>query len=202
MHTAFHGLLHSIAKENYEKYVNTAQEYNLLSNNNKQWDLGAQTAQENAMYFTLFREKTKQAVIAVVFLVMSVEGLINEYGYVHLGKDRFMELERKVIGEKIVTFFFEVTGRTFPTDRSLYQRINELVSIRNTLVHSKSIEIDVGVLMRNDIESEEIFLGYINSMIGNSKAKPSRQKNIEGVLEKSHTVYIELLEYLRENTTQ
>lgn len=200
MHTALHGLLHSIAKENYEKFVNTSQEYNSLSKNNEQWDLGAYTAQENAMYFTLFREKTKQAIIAVVFLVMAVEGLINEYGLVYLGKDRFMELERKGIAEKIITTFSEVTGKSFPTDRSLYQHINELVSIRNTLVHSKSIEIDISALMRSDVESEKIFLEYINSMIGNSKAKSSKQRNIEGVLEKSHKVYLELLKYLRENT--
>lgn len=200
MHTALHGLLHTIATEHYEKYRSTFKEYNLLTNNNEQWDLDSHTIQENELYFSLFRDKTKYAIIAVVFLVMSVEGLINEYGLVYLGQGRFMELEIKGISEKIITFFIEVTGNKFPTDRNLYQNINELVSVRNTLVHSKSIEIVVNVLMRNDDEAERIYLGYINSMMGNSKEKSSKQKGIERILETTHKVYLELTEYLQRNT--
>jgi len=200
MHIAIHGLLHTIAKEHYNKYVKALDEYNALSNNNAQWDLLSHTAQENDMYVSLFREKTKFAIISVVFLVMSLEGLINEYGFVYLGQDRFMELERKGIGEKITTFYEDVTGNKFPTDRVLYQNINDLVLVRNTLVHSKSIEIDVKALMGTDEESERVFLSYFNAMIGNSKERPSRQKNVEIVLEKSHSVYVDLMKYLHENT--
>jgi hypothetical protein len=42
--------------------MSTKKEYNILSNNNEQWDLIAHTLQENNMYFTLFRDKTKYAI--------------------------------------------------------------------------------------------------------------------------------------------
>ncbi|PLT32525.1 hypothetical protein [Bacillus sp. V5-8f] len=200
MHTAIHKLLYSIANEHFEKYKYTSKKYNLLTDNNKQWDLLSHTKDENEQYFSLYSDKTKYAIITVVFLVMSIEGLINEYGLVYLGKSRFMELERESIREKLVTFFNEASGNKFPTDRKLYQSIKDLIDVRNTLVHSKSIEIDINVLLRTDVEAEEVFNGYINSIFGNGKRKSSRQKSMERVLESSHNVYIELMEYLQQNT--
>lgn len=200
MHTALHEFFNLIAQEHYTKYTDCLNQYNELTNNNEQWDILSKTSEQNQLYFSLFSEKHKSAIISVVFLVMSVEGLINEYGFRFLGEQKFKELDKGNFIDKIVNIYNEVTGRQFPKGTQLYQNLNDLISVRNTLVHSKSIEINVEDLMRNDEESEKKYLAYINSMIGNSKAKQTKQKLIDEVLIKSSNVYKDLFLVLETKT--
>lgn len=85
IHTAIHPLLNTIANEHFDKYVKALGEYNAMTNNNAQWDVLSHTSEDNGRYVSLYRDKTKFAIIAAVFLVMALEGLINEYGFVYLG---------------------------------------------------------------------------------------------------------------------
>lgn len=202
MHTALHGFFNMIAKEHYNRYSDCLNQYNDLTKNNKQWDVLSNTTEQNSLYFNLYREKQKHSIISVVFLVMSVEGLINEFGFRFLGEQKFNELDKGNFIEKIVIIYYEVTGKQFPKEKQLYQNLTELNSVRNTLVHSKSIEFDVNALMRNDEEGDKVFLSYINSMLGNSKSKFTKQKSINEVLKRSHNIYHEFISFLNENANQ
>jgi hypothetical protein len=195
MHTALHGFFNMIAQEHYNKFTESLNQYNELTNNNEQWDILSKTTEQNQLYFSLFREKQKHAIISVVFLVMSVEGLIHEYGFSSLGEHKINELDQGKFIDKIINIYTEVTGQQFPKDNQLYQNLNDLISVRNTLVHSKSIEINVEELMGNDKESEEKYLAYINSVLGNSKTKYTKQKLLDEVLRKSHNVYNDLYSF-------
>lgn len=189
-----HELLHQIAQENYKNHIKYSKLYNDLTNNNEQWDILAKTKEKNGLYFRYFKEMDKSAIIAVVFLVISVEGLINEYGLKFLGEKRFSQLEKEKLCtlQKMKKIYNLVTENSFPTDRQLYQNIKELISVRNTFVHSKSMEIDYQILFRNDPEAQKEFSRYLNFMMGNRKEKESRQKLIFEVLNNSITVYDEL----------
>lgn len=191
-----HGFFNHIALEHFQKYTEYLKQYNELTSNKEQWDILSKTLEQNELYFTLFREKQKNAIISIVFLGMSVEGLINEYGFRNLGELKFNELDKGSFIDKIINIYNEVTGQQFPKGTQLYQNLNDLISVRNTLVHSKSIELNVEELMCSDEESEKKFLAYLNAMIGNSKAKPTKQKIIDEVLIKSHNVYKDLLSVL------
>lgn len=90
-------------------------------------------------------------------------------------------------------FLLKLREKKSPTGRKLYQSINDLIVVGNTLVHSKSVEIDINVLMKNDVVAEEIYNDFINSMIGNGKRKSSRHKGMQKVLESSHNIYLVLL---------
>jgi hypothetical protein len=200
MHTALHGFFTNIAKEHFQKYTECLNQYNELTNNNEQWDILSKTTEENQLYFGLYREKQKNAFISVVFLVMSIEGLINEFGFNFLGEEKFNELDKGSIVEKIINIYKEVTGQQFPKDTQLYQNINDLISVRNTLIHSKSSEVNIDELMGNDEKSEKKYLSNINAMIGNSKNKYTKQKFIDEVLIKSVYVYDDLLSILRKHS--
>jgi hypothetical protein len=200
MHTAMHSLFNIIAIEHYNKYKHSLQQYNELTNNNEQWDFDKHSNEETVKYISLFREKEKNAIISVVFIVMSIEGLINEYGFYHLGENQFNEQDSKRILEKIADFYIEVTKIKFPKDKLLYQKIQDVVALRNTLVHSKPIGIDWKILMRNDEEAEKQYYSYINSMIGNKKSKAAKQKFLFEILDKSYNVYSELKTFLQQDS--
>jgi hypothetical protein len=195
-HTAMHDLFNIIASEHYNKYKESSQQYNELTNNNHQWEFDKHTSEENKQYFSLSKDKEKNAIISVVFIVMSIEGLINEYGFYYLGEERFNEQDKKGILDKIVDFYFEVTKIKFPKDKQLYQNIKDVVDLRNTLVHSKSVEIDLQILMRNDEEADRQFQSYLNSMIGNKKNKESKQKFLYEIINNSFNVYSVLMTFL------
>ncbi|MDF2039858.1 hypothetical protein P2R12_23230 [Cytobacillus oceanisediminis] len=197
MHTALHGLFNHIAMEHYQKYTECLHQYNELTDNNEQWDILSKKLEQNQLYFELFKEKEKHSIIAVVFLVMSVEGLINEYGFMFLGEKKFNELDKGTVIDKIVNLYFEVTGEKFPKDKQLYQNLYDLVAVRNTLVHSKSIELDIKALMGNGAEADKQFHTYINSMLGNKRNKETKQRNMAEILRSSVNVYSELMTLLK-----
>lgn len=199
MQITMHSLFNSIAMEHSNKFFIALKQYQELTNNNLQWDILDHSSEENKRYFNLFSEKQKSGIISVVFLVMAIEGLINDYGFSHLGDHRFKELEKQSIIDKIVNIFAEVTGKQFPKDKKIYQNLNELISVRNTLVHSKSVEINMETMMRNDEEAEKQFNSYINSMLGNKRNKESKQKLSDEVLGNTYNAYNELKNFLEKN---
>lgn len=198
MHTAMHGLFNIISMEHYNKYKQSSQQYNELTINNGQWDFDKHTSEETKLYFSLHSKKENNAIISVVFIVMSIESLINEYGFYHLGEERFNEHDRKEILDKIVDFYYDVTKIKFPKEKQLYQNIQDVVALRNTLVHSKSVDIDWQILMRSDEEAERQFYSYLNSMIGNKKNKVSKQKFLYDILNNSFNVYLDLKTFLQQ----
>ncbi|PWW20219.1 hypothetical protein DFO73_11633 [Cytobacillus oceanisediminis] len=198
MHIALHTFYFQIAMEHYQKYMECLNQYNELTDNNAQWDIFSKDPEQNQSYFGLFRDKEKNAIITVVFLVMSVESLINEYGFCFLGEKKFNEFDKGNVIDKVVNIYFEATGKQFPKDKQLYQSLYDLITVRNTLVHSKSIEVDIETLMGNDIEADKQFLANINSMLGNKRNKETKQKFLDEILTSSVNVYSELITFLKQ----
>ncbi|MEQ6378247.1 HEPN domain-containing protein [Bacillaceae bacterium S4-13-58] len=191
-----HAFYNGIAQENYNNFKILSKRFSELTNGGLAWDFGNHTQKENETYQNTHHEMQKQCIISIVFLVMAIESLINDYGFVHLGEKRFNELDRNSIKDKIKDFYFEVTGGNFPTDKVLFQQINDLVSIRNNLVHSKTLSIDLNLMMQDTKEADEAFFSYINSIFGNSKEKKSKQKHMYEVLDSAHGAYEDLMVFL------
>ncbi|WLD91767.1 hypothetical protein [Alkalihalobacillus sp. AL-G] len=194
---ALHSFYNGIAKESYNEFREVSKTYDEITNGGKSWDFGSHTKEENQVYQRTNHGMQKHCIISTVFFVMAIESLINEYGSVYLGEDQFKDKEKLGIMDKITEFYFEVKGSKFPRDKQLYQKINDLVSVRNNLVHSKPITIDSRMMMKNTKEADEQFWGYINSMFGNNKSKLSKQKHMYEVLKQSYSTYEDLRDFLK-----
>ncbi|WP_243354859.1 hypothetical protein [Bacillus litorisediminis] len=199
---ALHSFYNGIAKENYNEFSKLSRTYDEITNGGKSWDLLSHTKEENDVYLRINHGMQKHCIISIVFIVMAIESLINEFGFVYLGEERFNDKENFTIMDKITEFYFEVTGAKFPKDKQLYQHIKDLVSVRNNLIHSKPITFDSTMMMQNTKEAEEEFWGNINSMLGNNKRKISKQKYMYEVLKQSYRAYEDLREFLKEQTSK
>jgi hypothetical protein len=146
-HIVFAGLheyYNSIALEHYSEYVVSNKLYKELTNNNQSWDFLLHSSEENARYYQLCIEKQRKAIISIVFEAFAVESFINCYGTERLGKKLFDEKYQMLgVTDKYIIISREVTGKDFPKGINAFRMLKELVSVRNNLVHSKCVEIDM-----------------------------------------------------------
>lgn len=90
----------------------------------------------------LKRARNEAGVIVVVFAAMCLESLIYDYGVSHTSKsyfDRYLDglshTKKWVVVPKITT------GETIDTGGQAFERLQELVSDRNDLVHDESTSV-------------------------------------------------------------
>lgn len=128
-----------------------------------------------------------QIITAIVFEAMAVEAYINFIGEMKLGKSYFKEhIDELSTLNKIVVIPHLVAGKKFPKDINLYGKLQELFSMRNKLVHTKVLHIDL-------YEHENPFekgLGYV---------KKGKFKSIVDVAENVIGSYFEFKRFLEDD---
>ena len=82
------------------------------------------------------------AVQTIVFSALTVEAFCNDFLITYLGKKDFELLDKLEIKSKILIGTKMVTGKDYPKDKVAFERILKLISMRNKLVHAKSVPVD------------------------------------------------------------
>lgn len=140
---SMHETYASIALSSYKQYldiekqkVKLKEEYDALDKSNYEG--------KREMERTAYENKTQQrnlSYIAVLFECFAIESFINDYSFKLLSSSMCEHLDRLDIISKIVVSYRLIKKEEFPVDKNVYRRLKDLVSLRNNLVHSKSVVI-------------------------------------------------------------
>jgi len=104
------------------------------------------------------------AISAIVFAAMAIEAYIYDYAARHLGKPfTDKHVDTLSIESKWVVIPKLITGKSFPKDRRAFELLKGLIKSRNSLVHSKSRNVDVNDLSAEKTEARE------NELLENAK---------------------------------
>jgi len=95
----------------------------------------------------LTEECYREAISALLFACMTLEGFINHYGVRRLGESFYKRnLERVGITEKVSILILACCHKSIEQDNDLIKKTRDLFDARNRLVHPKSREIYFGTL--------------------------------------------------------
>ncbi len=108
--------------------------------------------QKDLDYFALkcvyIQDIIKYAYTAIVFEALAIEAFANEYLHCSSGNSFAKDLDKLSAIEKIMIAYRFNTDKNFDRSRESYFLLKELFKIRNELVHSKPVIIN---LMDNDV---------------------------------------------------
>lgn len=82
------------------------------------------------------------AVQVVVFSALLLEAFANDFLIEKIGEKDFELLDKLEVKGKILIGTKMVTGKDFPKDKVAYNRMSKLISMRNKLVHAKSVDVN------------------------------------------------------------
>ncbi|MFL1456386.1 hypothetical protein ACJO5Y_18245 [Marinobacter sp. GN3S48] len=114
------------------------------------------------MNLAVLEEKKEQAVVApVISAAMCLEAFSYDYAATHLG-DAYTRkhLEKLDVPSRLVIATKLVTGKDFPTDCSAYGNMKSVIKQRNSLVHFKSKNFEVG-----DMEQARNYIDRLSTEI-------------------------------------
>lgn len=178
-----------MAQENYEVYQGYMQQYNLLTNDNAEWNLLLHTPEETHQYIYLSRRREDYAIETILFESFAAEAYINYYGEKKLGTVAFYkEYENnKKDGRKRSTLvkYREIAGLYENDD--LYKKLKILIDSRNDLAHSHVRKFDI-----NDPDLNNALL-----TIGNFGIKGD--KSIYQIVEYTIGTTKELINFVKQN---
>jgi len=157
----------TIAMESYlkawelKKKVIEIEEF--LRNDSGAW-LAAKDAKSDLIEYSIKLDNS--CIQTIIFSALAVEAFIYDYG-ARKTSDSFVQnyLDKLDLVSKWVVVPQMVTGKDFPRDRSGFKLLRELVRNRNSLIHHKSLKID--------LETEN-YIDQINKMTGDLLEKAER----------------------------
>jgi hypothetical protein len=159
--TSLYDYYHTLALEHYQKYCVANDEYNKVCNNNQSFDYWSHSKEEQHIYISSWREKQKNCIISVVFEAMAVEAFINYIIVKTYSVDVFeKEYIYKSIWQKYKIIIKNNTGKEFEDYKIEYNMFSKLITIRNTMVHSKSEVFDIYTI------DQQEFLNRMSGMFG------------------------------------
>ena len=85
----------------------------------------------------------------VVFSALSIEAFLNDYLLRYLGENYFNLIDSYDIKSKLLIGVKMITDKNFPKDGSAYSYLSRLITLRNKLVHCKSIRYELGRSLDN-----------------------------------------------------
>lgn len=100
------------------------------------------------------------AVQAIIFSALSLEAFANDFLVMNLGKSEFELLDKLDIKAKILIGTKMITKKSFSKEKDAYQKMLNLIRLRNKLVHAKSIN--------TDSEAAEIYIKIAKEDIENA----------------------------------
>ena len=157
------------------------------------WDILSHSESENKTFFDLNSLIQEYGYISIVFRHISIEGFINDIAIRYIDKDKFdVESDKTRFVDKIEKVYNLVSNKPFPRDKTIYQNLQDLNSVRNTLVHMKSGKICLDDLFDSTVKVNDKFNSLINQIIGNKKSKVSKQKDYLKVVEETKSLYDDL----------
>lgn len=107
--------------------------------------------------YQLETKKYEFAVQSIIFSALSLEAFVNDFLLENLGKSNFEALDKLEVKAKILIGTKMIIGKEFPKDMVAYQKLSKLISIRNKLVHAKSVNVDSDVAkILIEIEKKDI----------------------------------------------
>lgn len=90
--------------------------------------------------YKLHMKMYEYAVQTVVFSALLLEAFANDFLIEKIGAKDFELLDKLEVKGKILIGTKMVTGKDFPKDKIAYHRMSRLISMRNKLVHAKSVD--------------------------------------------------------------
>lgn len=92
--------------------------------------------------YELHKKMYELSVQIVVFSALAVEAFANDFLISNMGKKEFDMLDKLEIKGKILIGTKLITQKEFPMDKEAYSKLSKLISLRNKLVHAKTIDSD------------------------------------------------------------
>lgn len=92
--------------------------------------------------YELHTKMYEYSVQALIFSALTVEAFANDFLVTNLGKKEFEMLDKLEVKGKILVGTKLVTQKEFPMDKEAYGKLHKLITLRNKLVHAKSVNID------------------------------------------------------------
>ena len=139
----------TIARNNYQELQKYKDE---IAHKKEEINSFKNEGEYNVLHYelSLLREEASNHVfVVVVFASMAVEAFIYDFAARNLS-DSFVRkyLDKLNVVSKWVVIPKLVTGKEFPTDNNSFRLLKELISLRNSYVHSKSKRANFDLLKR------------------------------------------------------
>lgn len=123
----------------------------------------------------LWKEK-QNSLFTIMFSVFALEAHINKIGHDGLDSEEWEKRERDRIRDKWLEFPKLISGKTFDKTTPLYKNFDEIVKLRNYLVHFKDYEYQefvahpcgsnvVGTYEKVNVENAELAYNTANGMM-------------------------------------
>lgn len=90
------------------------------------------------------------AIQIIVFSALSIEAFINDYLLRYLDENYFTLIDNYDIKSKLLIGIKMITDKDFPKDGASYSYFSKLISLRNKLVHCKSIKYVLGTPLNSE----------------------------------------------------
>lgn len=140
-----------IALNGLDEYYKCAERKRICSTSFSMGDDGIQFGYE------LNTKMYEYAVQVIIFSALSLEAFANDFLLVNLGRNDYELLDKLDIKAKILIGTKMITQKRFTKDGNAYQKMKSLASLRNKLVHAKSVNANASAAdIYIEIDTSEI----------------------------------------------
>jgi hypothetical protein len=129
-----------MAMENYSSYKKLDKECKKLQSLGIDYSKSNIESPKEVEQFAKLVKRSGCIFGSIIFEALAVEAFINYYAANRLGNSYFEEhLDKLTMINKYIVITKLVTGKDFPKDNHIYERLQLLATTRNNLVHNKSV---------------------------------------------------------------